>query len=289
MNRSLLSRPTGPITKLNTTVPPARFVWLVLLTIVLPGAALAGPSKPSPQSPSRAVATPIVTASTGTPTITPLTPNQPSTQTLPAAQPSSVVADTWSERLGGAVFSTGSGDVVARIRSLTDPQVRTIAPDRKLLPSPWSQAIYLVSPGPKRLIGSSKEGGKVVHLGPLPPGELIFSVETPDGYTLSTGDSGRNPDHLYHAITRTYKSGLIEIWFEDAPGPLHAPGSRSDRNFTDAVLQLRGGVSNSSAVADLLKIIKEQHGEAQVAAIAALRQIDPKAAAAAGFPIAGLR
>jgi hypothetical protein len=93
-----------------------------------------------------------------------------------------------------------------------------------------------------------------------------------------------NIDGLFHAIVRAYRAGILEVWFEDAPGPLHWRGGRSDRNFTDAAIQLRGGVSDTGAVADLLRIIKEQQGEPRQAAIDALKKINPKAAAMAGAP-----
>lgn len=252
-----------------------QFSSIVMLCLSCTASALAGPVKSPPQTTRSAPAISQNSAAT----IQPVNPNRAAVQTAPAAQPVYLQADPWTERVGGAVFSTGADDVIVRIRSVADSQPVSRIGDRTLNPSPWTSGIYLVSPPPVRLIGSNRQGGREVNLGKLSSGELIFAVGTTDGYTLRTGDATRNPDTLYHAITRTYLSGMIEIWFEDAPGPLHWPGGRSDRNFTDAAIQLRGGVSDTGAVADLLKVIREQKGEVRQAALDALTKIDPKAAA----------
>jgi hypothetical protein len=243
---------------------------------------LAGPAKMQPQA-TRSI--PAISQKPAA-TVQPATPNRAPVYAAPVAMPAAVPADllvdTWTERFGGPIFSTGADDVIVRIRGVEDIQPVSLVGDRTFNPSPWTSGIYLVSPPPGRLIGSNRQGGREINLGKLPPGELIFAVTTTDGFTLRTGDSSRNPDALYHAITRTYRSGLIEVWFEDAPGLLHCAGGRSDRNFTDAVIELRGGVSDTGAVADLLKVIKEQQGEPRQAAIDALKKINPKAAALAG-------
>ena len=253
---------------------------IVVLCLSSMADGMAGPAKAPPNAARSIPATSQNSAAILQPTI----PNRTSAQTLPAATAGLVEVDTWTERLGGAIYSTGADDVIVRIRSEQDASPTIAIGDRRLMPSPWTSGIYLVSAASSRYIGSNREGGKELNLGKLPPGELIFAVTTTDGYTLRTGDAPRNIDGLFHAITRTYRSGMIEVWFEDAPGPLHWKGGRSDRNFTDAVIQLRGGVSDTGAVADLLKVIKEQHGEARQAAIDALKKINPKAAAMAGVP-----
>lgn len=241
---------------------------------------LAGPVKAQPNA-TRAVP---ATSQNSAAALQPAIPNRTQAQTRPAPTPGFVEVDTWTERLGGAVFSTGTDDIIVRIRSEKDLSPTSAIGERRLMPSPWTSGIYLVSPAPGRYLGSNREGGKELNLGKMPPGELIFAVTTTDGYTLRSGDAARNIDGLFHAITRTYRSGIVEVWFEDAPGPLRWKGGRSDRNFTDAVIQLRGGVSDTGAVADLLKVIKEQHGDARQAAIDALKKINPKAAAMAGLP-----
>jgi hypothetical protein len=266
--------------RLSATEVLSQWFTTVLLCLSSMAYGRAAPAKVQPQATR---ATPASSQSSAA-TVQPTTPNGTQVQALPAAAPAYVEVDTWTERLGGDLFSTGADDVIVRIRGEQDFQPASSIGDRRLLPSPWTSGIYLVSPGPVRYIGSNREGGKELNLGKLAPGELIFAVTTTDGYTLRTGDASRNIDGLFHAITRTYRSGIIEVWFEDAPGPLHWRGGRSDRNFTDAVIQLRGGVSDTRAVADLLKVIKEQHGEARQAAVEALKKINPKAAAMAGVP-----
>ncbi|HZM03958.1 MAG TPA: hypothetical protein VFC44_13180 [Candidatus Saccharimonadales bacterium] len=141
--------------------------------------------------------------------------------------------------------------------------------------------VYLLAPGPQRFIANWNQYGTTVHLGKLPPGEIILALRTCDNYTLCAGDSKKNPDHLVHAVVRSYLSGTIQVWFEDAPGPKGT--GRSDRNFTDAVLELRGDASDSSSVVDLLTVIKNEHGATREAAIEALTKISPIAAANAGY------
>jgi hypothetical protein len=112
----------------------------------------------------------------------------------------------------------------------------------------------------------------------LPPGELVFAIKTPEQRVLQTGNASRNPDGFEHAMIRSFPSGTIEVWFED----LNQTG---DRDFNDAVVQLTGGIADNSAVADLLKVIKEQKGEVRDAAISALKVINPQALAQAGVKV----
>lgn len=252
------------------TPGPSVLFGATVLLLCLDSSAPAGPTKASRQ--------PAIIVPTAATTVHQLTAGRPVSQQLPARN---VIVthpvDSWVDHLGGAVYSTGAENIILRIRSMSDP---CLPGDRRLLASPWTAGIFLVSPGPERYIGSNAQAGMEINLGILPPGEIVFEIRTTDGYKFQTGEAYRNPDRLLHAIVRSYQSGLIEVWFEDAPGPLH--WDRSDRNFTDCSIQLRGGVSDNGAVADLLKVIKEQTGEPRQAAIQALKKINPKAAAMAG-------
>jgi hypothetical protein len=122
--------------------------------------------------------------------------------------------------------------------------------------------------------------GRILNLGKFPPGEIVFAIQTPDGNTFKTGPATRNANNLPHVNVRTYLSGAIELWFEDQYGPR---GPTSDSDFNDLVVQLSGGVADNNAVAELLKTIREQTGEARQQAIVALKVINPKAAANAGL------
>jgi uncharacterized protein DUF4114 len=185
-------------------------------------------------------------------------------QLLAPTTQSAVVTENPPWRIGGRVYSTGTEDVIV-----------------KILPyeAAFKNGLYLMSPGPPRFIAFNSDVGTIVNLGKLPAGEIVFGMKTPQNNMFEAGTGSRNPDQLPHAAIKTYKSGVIKVAFEDLSGP---KGSGSDRDFNDTVFQLSGGVSNNNAVGELLKVIKEQKGEVRDQAIAALKQINPKAAADAG-------
>jgi len=165
------------------------------------------------------------------------------------------LTNSFVDHFGGKVYSTGTADIQLTIWPSTPGP---LPPRLK-----WTQArswvkcgVYLVSPGPERFLGDNIPGGVSVNLGKMPAGELIFAIKTYDGYTLKTGDATRNPDTLVHAFTRMFSSsGMIQVWFEDAPGPIHT--GRSDRDFDDICIQLSGGVADET-LNELAKLAKEQ-------------------------------
>ena len=132
------------------------------------------------------------------------------------------------------VYGTVESPILPNSRNRRPRVVHTIGP---------SDLYVITSKGERRLLGNTFQNKRVITLTNLPPGELIFEIHTFDGYTLSSGKAIRNPDKLIHAYTKSFRSGLVELWFEDAPWPLHV--QRSDRNFTDALLQMRGVVADS--------------------------------------------
>ena len=192
--------------------------------------------------------------------------------------------------VGGNVFSTGTDDVLLKILTPSGlpypPEtVDVLVSGRRIrMANPNVAAsiddICLVSPGPARALASNRQYDRVINLGKLPPGEIIFAIRTPDGYFFKTGEASRNSDGRPHAIVKTFRSGAIQVWFEDQAGPRSAT---SDLDCNDAVFELTGGVADNNAVAELLKTIREQNGEARQQALDALRQINPKAFALASI------
>jgi hypothetical protein len=194
----------------------------------------------------------------------------------------SVPIDLGKPNLGGKVYSTGTEDIILTVLTpIGTDETRTVFVNgQKLrLPNPNISAtinyIYMLSPGSERFIASNRQFGRQVNLGTFPPGEVIFGIKTSCYGFFRTGDGTRNPDHLPHAIIRTFRAGPIEVWFEDLPRNL------AESDFNDAVFQLTGGISDTNTVGELLKTIKEDKGEPRDAAIKALRQVNPKAAAMA--------
>jgi len=192
-----------------------------IAVIVLAGFVLVSQAGPPPQS--KTAASP---AQASRPIAAVQTPGAtPGWQTIKPGI-TSVEQDNGIDQPSGAIYSTGAEDVVIKI--LDPMRARRPIIIQRLPPmpaSPFISGIYLFSPGPGRLLGGSLEIGKVVNLGKLPPGQLVFGVKTGDGYTLFANDPAKNPDRLDHGITRTFKSGIREIWFEDAPGPCIPTGA----------------------------------------------------------------
>jgi hypothetical protein len=203
-------------------------------------------------------------------------------RSLLAGKTTPELADTCKAQLGGGVYSTGTDEIIVKI-------VHPVSlpgngkQQRPLVESAFRNGIYLLSATGDRFIGLSSDT-REINLGRLPVGELIFAIKTPEGNVFKTGPASRNPDQLEHAVTKTYVSlatelSRIEVWFED----LYGSKGQSDRDFNDAAIQLKGGVANNNAVADLLKTIAQEKGETRQQAIVALKELNPKAAAAAGF------
>ena len=279
---------------MNSTLFPrahARTLSLVSLLAAVPIAVWAGsqPAVKQKPAPPTAVGTAPAAAPTPPPCATsapgpgqsPLKaePDQAGSSATVTLKPSAQtnIIDFGTFTLGGSVYSTGAGDVIVTILGST--MVRPL-PRGHSRPweTPFNSGLWLLSPGQPRYIGSNTEPGKTVNLGAFPPGvELRLALKVDDYHCfLGSGNPTNNFDHLDHVIFRTFSKGPMELWFEDAPGPLG--WERSDRLFNDLVISLAGGVDRG-AVAGLLQAIQLEKGPARDNAIAALRRINPQAAA----------
>jgi hypothetical protein len=253
---------------------------------------LAGPVKqgaPSARTSTSAVSSSSSIVSLGA-TLAPLSQSaSKDAVTKPGLNSTNVIPiDLGQPVVGGTVFSTGTDDILLKVLTpdgMPYPSETVdvfVGGQRIRMPNPnvsaWTDEICVVSPGPARSLTSNKQYGRVINLGKLPPGEIVFAIRTPDGNFFKTGEASRNPDGRPHAIVKTFRSGVMQVWFEDQAGPRSAT---SDLDANDAVFELSGGVSDNNAVAELTKVIKEQKGEAQQQAMDALRQINPKAFALA--------
>jgi len=177
---------------------------------------------------------------------------------------------------GKKVYSSGTADVIVQVlNSATVHPVPREHPKPDL--SPFNNGLYLLSPGPERFIASNKDVGKVINLGKLPPGELVFAIRVSDcNCYFRTGEATQNPDGLVHADVRTFGSeSPIEIWFEDALGPKGT--GRSDRDVNDLVVSVSGGL-DSGDMANLAKAIQQQPAANRETLISELKKVDPKAA-----------
>jgi hypothetical protein len=191
-------------------------------------------------------------------------PNTPPASAQTQLLPGKTNNVTFTDRLGGSVFSSGTEDIRVSIlpNGSHDPRYGVL----------WTEAttvipcdIYLVSPEPGRFIGHNFPGGGTMNLGKLPEGEVIFAIKTFDGYTFQNGGADRNPDKVVHAFTRTFPSGQVEVWFEDSA----ANGDRRDNDMDDVAIRLSGGVRGSGPWADLQRAVDQQSAQQAAAKQAA--------------------
>lgn len=274
---------------------PNRFPFFLTVAVAFQlgaSVALAGPVKPAPAAARTSASAVSSSSSTLSSSATPATLSQSvSRDTFKMAAPTStnvMPVDLGRSVVGGNVFSTGTDDVLLKVMTpsgLPYPPETVdvvVGGQRFCLPNPNVAAstdeICIVSPGPARALTSNRQYARVINLGKLPPGEIVFAIRTPDGNFFKTGEASRNPDGRPHAIVKTFRSGVMQVWFEDQAGPRSAT---SDLDCNDAVFELSGGISDNNAVAELTKVIKEQKGEARQQAMEALSQINPKAFALA--------
>lgn len=179
---------------------------------------------------------------------------------------------------GKKVYSSGTADVIVQ---MLNPATVHPVPRGHLTPdlSPFNSGLYLLSPGKERFIASNKEAGKVINLGKLPPGELVFAIRVNDcSCYFRTGEATQNPDGLVHAEVRTFGSeSPVEIWFEDAFGPQGT--GRSDRDINDLVVSVSGGIDNGG-MSDLANAVQQQPAAKREALMSELKKVDPKTATA---------
>jgi len=120
--------------------------------------------------------------------------------------------------IGGRLFSNGG-----------ELEVEMLAAD-----AGFTIELYLMSPGPQRLIATNRDAGTVVKLGTVTAGvELIFGVfvrETQRTYVMGSGF--QNPDGLPHAEVTCFGGGRSNIGFEDQLGG-------GDRDYNDLLCTVR--------------------------------------------------
>lgn len=94
--------------------------------------------------------------------------------------------------------------------------------------------LYLMSPGPQRLIATNRDAGTIVRVGTVPAGvELVLGVivrETQRTYMMGSG--AVNPDGLPHAEVTCFGGGRSNVGFEDQMGG-------GDRDFNDLLCTVR--------------------------------------------------
>lgn len=120
--------------------------------------------------------------------------------------------------IGGRLFSNGG-----------ELEVEMLAAD-----AGFTTELYLMSPGPQRLIATNRDAGTIARLGSFQEGvELVFGVivrETQRTYFMGSGSA--NPDGLPHAEVTCFGGGRSNVGFEDQ----FAGG---DKDYNDLVCTVR--------------------------------------------------
>ncbi|MEJ7617956.1 MAG: Calx-beta domain-containing protein [Pyrinomonadaceae bacterium] len=128
----------------------------------------------------------------------------------------------------------------------------------------FTSEIRLLSPAP-RVIGTSKEIGKIVNLGKFEPGvELIFGIFVLDtGYAYSMGPGSQNPDGIVHAAVNCVSPGVATIGFEDQ-------FNGGDKDTNDVMFQVQTGPEASTLRFSAAAYnVAEHEGAAQITVIRA--------------------
>jgi hypothetical protein len=145
--------------------------------------------------------------------------------TQPQAETNSTATapSTPKAMLGGRVLATGQDEVILSVLKM---------------PRYYDATLVLLSPE-ERLLATNFETGKVINLGKLPAGEIIFGLKADStSTTYPTGPGSRNPDGLPHAVVQiggTSEAPLVYVGYEDVLATYQL-----QRTFNDMVLQLKG-------------------------------------------------
>lgn len=139
------------------------------------------------------------------------------------AQTSAPVTSTSEPITGGRLYATGTEITIAVL-----PTEGTF----------YTSELLLFDGASSRVLTTNDATGTVVPIGAFLSGtELVFGIRVLDtGQVYRTGPSDRNPDDTPHATVQFLEPGRIRLAFEDVYGG-------GDKDFDDAVFELRGGVS----------------------------------------------
>lgn len=104
----------------------------------------------------------------------------------------------------------------------------------------FNNLVGIASPVDQDLYWSKNEvEGTQFNLGPLPAGELIFRITTPENRTYYTGPGVRNPDGLVHANVQDLTGGVFWVGWEDL-------FNGGDFDYDDVFFQICGDLSTST-------------------------------------------
>lgn len=139
------------------------------------------------------------------------------------AQTSGPVTSTTEPIMGGLLYATGT-----EITVLVLPAEGTF----------YTSELLLFDGESFRVLTTNHATGAVIPI-PAPPSgtELLFGIRVLNtGQLFRTGPAERNPDNMPHATVQLLEPGRVRLAFEDVYGG-------GDRDFDDAIFELRGGVS----------------------------------------------
>lgn len=256
------------------TNPPLVHRFLNLLTLVLAlvslGAAAPAPSLPSrpggPAAPGGGAgeAAPVNSGVGGTKAK--VTPGARRTATQPKFDYSGI---------GGAVYATGLGDVLATVYPVQD----FLSDDFY----PYVTIVHQKVGEQERLLGSNREK-RTVNLGRLERGEIRLIARCPDGGDplFESGPGARNADGQAHSRVRETNPGVVELYFENTMAEGQRNDIREQHWYKDYLVVFSGAVTSNPGVLTLLEKVRDPDPATREAARVALRALSPALARQAG-------
>lgn len=257
--------------------PPLIPRFLSLLSLVLALISL-GAAAPSPSLPSRPGGPAAPGGGGGE--VTPVNPGVggAKAKVTPGARRTAALPKFDYSGIGGTVFATGLGDVVATVYPVQD----FLADDFY----PYLTIVHYKVGDQERLLGSNREK-RTVNLGRLERGEIRLVARCPEGGDplFESGAGARNQDGQAHSRVRELNQGGVEMYFENTMAEGQRNDVREQHWYKDYLVVFSGAVTSNPGVLTLLEKIRDPDVATRDAARAALRAMSPTLARQAGVGV----
>lgn len=197
-------------------------------------------------------------------------------QAAPARQGVAVQTKFDYSGIGGAVYATGFGEVVA-----------TVYPVKDFLADDFYPYLTIVSQrvGEREVLLGSNRERRTVRLGKLDRGEIRLIARCPDGGdpVFESGSGNRNPDGQPHSRVRTLEPGVVEVYFENTMEEGKRNDVREQHWYKDYKVVFTGAVTADPGVLSLIEKTQDSDPGTREAARQALKALSPAMARQAGI------